>query len=99
MEAHDFHISRRKTEYMEYKFIKRRTNYNLGCVWNGGKKKGGKFHGCAASCVHPFLTPIPKISLNVKIGDNTIPQVTRFKYLRSFIQNDEEIHKDVNHRI
>ncbi|KAL5181843.1 LINE-1 retrotransposable element ORF2 protein [Glycine soja] len=35
----------------------------------------------------------------VKIGDHTIPQVTRFKYLGSVIQDDGEIEGDVNHRI
>jgi hypothetical protein len=38
-------------------------------------------------------------SLRVKIGDHNIPQVTRFKYLGSVIQNDGEIEEDVNHRI
>ena len=35
----------------------------------------------------------------VKIGDYIIPQVTRFKYLGSVIQDDGEIEGDVNHRI
>ncbi|KAH1125341.1 hypothetical protein GYH30_014768 [Glycine max] len=35
----------------------------------------------------------------VKIGDHIIPQVTRFKYLESVIQDDREIEGDVNHRI
>ncbi|KAH1251469.1 hypothetical protein GmHk_05G014337 [Glycine max] len=35
----------------------------------------------------------------VKIGDHIIPQVTRFKYLESVIQDDGEIEGDVNHRI
>ncbi|KAH1221810.1 hypothetical protein GmHk_12G035141 [Glycine max] len=35
----------------------------------------------------------------VKIGDRIIPQVTRFKYLGSVIQDDGEIEGDVNHRI
>ncbi|KAL5147204.1 Ribosomal protein L11 methyltransferase [Glycine soja] len=35
----------------------------------------------------------------VKIGDHIIPQVTRFKYLGSVIQDDGEIDGDVNHRI
>ena len=35
----------------------------------------------------------------MKIGDNTTPQVTRFKYLGSIIQNDGEIKGDVNHSI
>ena len=30
-------------------------------------------------------------NIEVKIGDNTIPQVTRFKYFGSIIQNDGEI--------
>ena len=30
-------------------------------------------------------------NLEVKIGDDTIPQVTRFKYLGSIIQSDGEI--------
>ncbi|KAH1190454.1 putative protein arginine N-methyltransferase 6 [Glycine max] len=35
----------------------------------------------------------------VKIGDHITPQVTRFKYLGSVIQDDGEIEGDVNHRI
>ncbi|KAH1216587.1 hypothetical protein HKD37_13G036043 [Glycine soja] len=35
----------------------------------------------------------------VKIGDHIIPQVTRFKYLGSVIQDDGEIEGDVNRRI
>ncbi|KAH1210522.1 LINE-1 retrotransposable element ORF2 protein [Glycine max] len=35
----------------------------------------------------------------VKIGDHIIPQVTRFKYLGSVIQDDGQIEGDVNHRI
>ena len=35
----------------------------------------------------------------VKIGDHIIPQVPRFKYLGSVIQDDGEIEGDVNHRI
>ncbi|KAL5163093.1 Retrovirus-related Pol polyprotein from type-1 retrotransposable element R2 [Glycine soja] len=35
----------------------------------------------------------------VKIRDHIIPQVTRFKYLGSVIQDDGEIEGDVNHRI
>ena len=38
-------------------------------------------------------------SLEVKIGDNTIPQVTRFKYLRPMMQNDGEIEGEINYRI
>jgi len=37
--------------------------------------------------------------LEVKVGDHTIPQVTRFKYLGSIVQNDGEIEADVSHRI
>ena len=65
LEAYNFCISRSKTEYMESKFSKRRTNSNL----------------------------------EVRIEDDTIPQVKRFKYLGSIIQNDGEIEGDVNHRI
>ncbi|KAM7490942.1 hypothetical protein LguiA_033863 [Lonicera macranthoides] len=65
LEAHGFRLSRSKTEYMEYKFSKRRSTTNL----------------------------------EVKVGDNVIPQVTRFKYLGSIIQEDGEIEGDVNHRI
>ena len=38
-------------------------------------------------------------NLEVKIGDDTIPQVTRFKYVGSIIHNDGEIEGDVKHRI
>ena len=38
-------------------------------------------------------------NLAVKIGDDTISQVTRFKYLGPIIQNDGEIEGDVNHNI
>jgi len=38
-------------------------------------------------------------TLEVKVGDHIIPQVTRFKYLGSIVQNDGEIEADVNHRI
>jgi len=38
-------------------------------------------------------------TLGVKVGDHIIPQVTRFKYLGSIVQNDREIEADVNHRI
>ena len=38
-------------------------------------------------------------TLEVKVGDHIIPQVTRFKYLGSVVQNDGEIEADVNHRI
>ena len=35
----------------------------------------------------------------MKIGDNIIPHITRFKYLGSIIQNDGEIEGDIIHRI
>ncbi|KAH1225351.1 LINE-1 reverse transcriptase [Glycine max] len=38
-------------------------------------------------------------NLEEKIRDHIIPQVTRFKYLGSVIQDDGEIEGDVNHRI
>jgi len=38
-------------------------------------------------------------TLKMKVGDHIIPQVTRFKYLGSIVQNDGEIEVDVNHRI
>jgi len=38
-------------------------------------------------------------TLEVKVGDHIIPQVTRFKYLRSIVQNDGGIEADVSHRI
>jgi len=38
-------------------------------------------------------------TLEVKVGDHIIPQVTRFKYLGSIVQNDGEIEADVSHRI
>ena len=38
-------------------------------------------------------------SIEVKVGDHIIPQVTKFKYLGSIIQNNGEIEGDVNHRI
>lgn len=34
----------------------------------------------------------------MKVRDHIIPQVTRFKYLKSVIQNDGEIERDVKHR-
>lgn len=37
--------------------------------------------------------------LEVKVEDYIIPQVTRFKYLGSVIQNNREIEGDVNHWI
>jgi hypothetical protein len=36
-------------------------------------------------------------SLEVKVSDHIIPQVTQFKYLRSIVQNDGKL-EDVNHR-
>ena len=36
--------------------------------------------------------------LEVKLGD-VIPQVSKFKYLGSIIQDDREINEDVTHRI
>ena len=38
-------------------------------------------------------------TLEVKVGDHIIPQVTRFRYLGSIVQNDGEIEADVHHRI
>jgi len=38
-------------------------------------------------------------SLEVKVGDHSVPQVTWFKYLGSIVQNHREIEADVNHRI
>ena len=38
-------------------------------------------------------------TLEVKVGDHIFPQVTRFKYLGSLVQNDGEIEADVSHRI
>ena len=38
-------------------------------------------------------------NLEVKVGDQIIPQVTRFKYLGSVTQNNGEIEEDVNHQI
>ena len=37
--------------------------------------------------------------LDVKLGNQIIPQVTKFKYLGSVIRQDCEIDDDVNHRI
>ncbi|KAF1881513.1 hypothetical protein Lal_00021492 [Lupinus albus] len=39
------------------------------------------------------------IYVEIKTGDHIIPQVTRFSYLESIIQDDEKIDKDVNHMI
>jgi hypothetical protein len=38
-------------------------------------------------------------TLEAKVGDHIIPQVTQFKYLGSIVQNDGEIEADVNHGI
>ena len=38
-------------------------------------------------------------NLEVKVGDDTISQVTIFKYLELIIQNDGEIVGDIDHRI
>ena len=38
-------------------------------------------------------------NLEVKIENDTIPQIIGFKYLGSIIQNDREIEGYVNHRI
>jgi len=35
----------------------------------------------------------------VKLGEDVIPQVSKFKYLGSIIQDDGEIDEDVTHRI
>ncbi|KAF1874571.1 hypothetical protein Lal_00029999 [Lupinus albus] len=35
----------------------------------------------------------------VKIGDHTKPQVTKFKYFESILQNNGKVDGDVNHRI
>ena len=37
--------------------------------------------------------------LDVKLGNQIIPQVTKFKYLRSIIWQDGEIDVNVNHKI
>lgn len=37
--------------------------------------------------------------VEVKMGEDVIPQVSKFKYLGSILQNDGEIHEDVTHRI
>lgn len=37
--------------------------------------------------------------LEVNIGDNPIPQVTRLTYLRSILQRNGNIEKDVNREI
>jgi len=38
-------------------------------------------------------------TLEVKVGDHTIPQFTRLKYIGSLVQNDGEIEADISHRI
>jgi len=38
-------------------------------------------------------------TLEVKVGDHTISQITRFKYFGSIVQNDREIEANVSHRI
>lgn len=38
-------------------------------------------------------------TLEMKIGDDTIPQVMRFMYIESIVQNDGEIEIDVSYRI
>ena len=40
-----------------------------------------------------------KSNLNVRTRDDSIPQITKFKYFGSIIQNDGEIEKYVNHMI
>ena len=37
--------------------------------------------------------------VDVKLGNHIVPQVTRFKYLGSIIQNNGEIEGDASHRI
>ena len=37
--------------------------------------------------------------MNVKLRDQTIPQVKKFKYLKPIIQHDDKINDDVNGRI
>ena len=37
--------------------------------------------------------------LEVKLREDVIPQVSKFKYQRSIIQDDGEINEDVPHRI
>ena len=64
LKAHNFHISRGKTEYTKYEFNRR--------------------------CTSP--------DMEVKIGNNIIPQVTQFKYLGFIIQNNRE-EEDVNYRM
>ena len=38
-------------------------------------------------------------NLKIKIGDDSIPQIIRFKYLKFIIQNDRELGGDVKHQI
>ncbi|RDX72834.1 hypothetical protein CR513_47627, partial [Mucuna pruriens] len=37
--------------------------------------------------------------LEVKIREDVMPQVSKFKYLTSILQNDEKINEDVTHKI
>ena len=37
--------------------------------------------------------------VDVKLGNHIVPQVTRFKYLGSIIQDNGEIDGDVSHKI
>ena len=47
-----------------------------------------------------FSKRCTNFSLEVKIGDNTIPLVTKIKYLGSIIQKDGDIYRgSINHRI
>ena len=40
-----------------------------------------------------------KSTLEVKVEDHIIPEVTHFKYLGSIVQNDAQIEANVRHRI
>ncbi|KAH1189471.1 Cytochrome P450 704C1 [Glycine max] len=53
-------------------------------------------HKGSISCLMSFMAVS---NSEAKIGDHIIPQVTRFKYLGSVIQDDGEIEGDVNHCI
>jgi len=46
-----------------------------------------------------FIKRRNRSTLEMKVGEHIIPQVTRFKYLGSIVQNDVEIKADVSHRI
>lgn len=37
--------------------------------------------------------------LEVKVRDQSIPFVTLIKYIKSIVQNNDEIEEDVNHQI